>query len=96
MVSVVQCGLSDQTSNFNFTYDRRKDHKQTLELGNLIKRLEPSIPGGILVFFPSYDLMQHVINVWEEQLLKFDREMFLEAKGAGEFKKVFERYLRKV
>jgi Rad3-related DNA helicase len=49
-----------------------------------------------LVFFPSYDLMQHVLNVWEEGLLKFEREIFLEAKGSGEFKKVFDRYIRKV
>ena len=88
--------MNDTSSNFNFTYDRRKDHKQTVELGNMIKKLEPYIPGGILVFFPSYDLMQHVLNVWEEGLLKFDREIFLEAKGSGEFKKVFDRYLRKV
>jgi Rad3-related DNA helicase len=36
---------------------------QTLELGNLITTLEPNIPGGIIFFFPSYYLMQHVINV---------------------------------
>jgi len=29
-------------------------------------------------------------------LLKFEREIFLEAKGSGEFKKVFDRYIRKV
>jgi Rad3-related DNA helicase len=58
--------------------------------------VKPIIPGDILVFFPSYDLMHHVINLWDEQILKFVREMFLEAEGAGELMKFFERYLRMV
>ena len=40
--------------------------------------------------------MHHVINLWDEQILKFVREMFLEAEGAGELMKFFERYLRMV
>ena len=55
MISVVQCRLSDYTTNLNFAYDQKRNHKQTLELGNLIKTVEPSILGDILVFFPSYD-----------------------------------------
>jgi Rad3-related DNA helicase len=46
-----------------------KEAQATLELGNLIKTMEPIIPGKILVFFPSYGLMHHVINVWDEQIL---------------------------
>jgi regulator of telomere elongation helicase 1 len=96
MVSVVQCGLGENPSGFHFTYERRRDHRQTVALGELIKRLEPSIPGGILLFFPSYDMMQHVLGIWEEQLISFDRELFREAKQASEFKLVFERYSRRV
>ena len=58
--------------------------------------MEPHIPGGILLFFPSYDTMQHVLGIWEEQLISFDREMFREAKMATEFKAVFDRYIRRV
>ena len=94
MVSVVQCGFEQYS--FNFTYDRRKDHKQTVSLGAFIRRLEQKIPGGILLFFPSYDLMQYVLSVWEEQLIRFEREIFREAKGSKEFKEVFEKYLRKI
>lgn len=49
-----------------------------------------------MLFFPSYDTMQHVLGIWEEQLISFDREMFREAKMATEFKAVFDRYIRRV
>lgn len=66
MVSVVQYGLGENPPQFNFTYDRRKDHNMISALGRLIQKLEPHIPGGILLFFPSYELMQHVLTVWDE------------------------------
>ena len=76
MVSVIQ---SDFNKNqINFLYNKRKDHSQIIGLGQFIKTLEKDIPGGILLFFPSYDLMGHILNEWDQAQLKFDRECFQE------------------
>ena len=40
--------------------------------------------------------MQHVLTVWDEQLITFDREIFREAKMASEFKSIFEGYLKRI
>jgi len=44
----------------NFVYEKRKDYNRIIGLGKLIKKLEVNIPGGILIFFPSYDLMSYI------------------------------------
>ena len=55
MVSVVQCDTNK--NSLNFVYKRRSDHTQALGLGKLIQTMEVHIPGGILLFFPSYEAM---------------------------------------
>ena len=59
MVSVVQCNLKQQ--NFNFVYSKRENLEQIISLGEFIRKLEKNIPGGILLFFPSYDMMYHIM-----------------------------------
>jgi Rad3-related DNA helicase len=54
------------------------------------------IPGGILLFFPSYESMQFMMQTWENQLIRFNRDMFFEEKGSKEFGIVFKRYLRRI
>ncbi len=44
----------------------------------MIKSLESEIPGGILIFFPSYEMMQFILSEWDQAQLKFEREMFQE------------------
>ena len=63
MVSVVQCDLD--LKPLNFVYKRRNDFQQGVGLGKLIQKLEVNIPGGILLFFPSYEAMSFMMKTWE-------------------------------
>lgn len=70
MVSVVS--VDPTTKNpLNFVYKNRSNHTQALGLGKFIQSLEIHIPGGILLFFPSYEAMQFMINTWDNQQVKF-------------------------
>ena len=48
------------------------------------------------MFFPSYEAMQFMINTWDNQLVKFERDMFYEAKASKEFEVCFKRYLKRI
>ena len=55
MVNVIQC--THDYKQLNFVYKRRTDYDQALSLGHFIKKMEVNIPGGILIFFASYEMM---------------------------------------
>ena len=61
-VRVIGKGVSGKelTSKFG----RRDDPEYILELGNTLASLCNNIPGGILVFFPSYVAMEAAIQRW--------------------------------
>ena len=56
-VAVINKSL-DKRQNFNFTYRNRENIILFKELGNAIISIISVIPNGVLVFFPSYGLMQ--------------------------------------
>eukprot|EP00347_Sterkiella_histriomuscorum_P009407 403341333 len=92
MVSVVQCDFNQH--QFNFVYDRRKNYDQIIGLGKFIQKLEKNIPGGILLFFPSYELMAEIMSIWDQQQILYQRQQFKEAKNGKEFKEIFDKYLK--
>ena len=65
-------------------------------VGHFIQKIEKNIPGGILIFFPSYDLMSHITTEWDQAQLKFDREVFAEARKGKDFEQVFKAYRKKI
>ncbi|CAM9479606.1 unnamed protein product, partial [Chrysoparadoxa australica] len=50
---------------FRSTYEHRNDPKYQLELGHTIGQLCRLIPEGVLVFFPTYSLMNACIDAWK-------------------------------
>ena len=46
------------------TYDRRNDKEYITEMGNTLCALAKIIPGGMLIFFPSYGAMNTCIEGW--------------------------------
>lgn len=46
------------------SYERRQETEYYLELGNTLASLSRVIPGGMLVFFPSYGVMETSIEKW--------------------------------
>ena len=61
-VRVIGKGVSGKT--LTSTYNRRDDSNYILELGNTIISLCRVIPGGVLIFFPSYGVMETCIERW--------------------------------
>lgn len=62
MVRVIGKGVSGK--ELTSTYNRRDDVEYIMELGNTIISLSRVIPGGVLIFFPSYGVMETCIERW--------------------------------
>ena len=61
-VRVIGKGVSGKT--LTSTYKSRDDPSYILELGNTIISLCRVIPGGVLIFFPSYGVMESCVERW--------------------------------
>lgn len=61
-VRVLGKGVSGKELSSKF--GRRDDPEYILELGNTLGSLCRNIPGGVLVFFPSYSAMYNCIEKW--------------------------------
>jgi len=62
LVHVVGKGVSGKELSSN--YERRDDVEYIKELGNTIISLVRVIPGGVLIFFPSYGVMENCVEKW--------------------------------
>ena len=63
-VRVIGKGVSGKELSSKF--GRRDDPEYITELGNTLASLCGNIPGGMLVFFPSYVAMEAAIQRWED------------------------------
>lgn len=62
-ISIVKQSLNGIAFNFNY---QNKDNVEMLEeLGRTFARIAQHVPGGMLVFFPSYWLMDKIYDVWD-------------------------------
>lgn len=61
-VRIVGKGVSKK--ELKATYDRRDNPEYITELGNTLVSLTRIIPGGCLIFFPSYGVMNKCIEGW--------------------------------
>ena len=61
-VRVIGKGVSGKA--LTSTYNNRENLDYIMELGNTIVSLARVIPGGILIFFPSYSNMENCIERW--------------------------------
>jgi len=61
-VRVVGTGVSGK--ELTSTFNRRDNTEYIMELGNTIISLSRLIPGGVLIFFPSYSVMESCIEKW--------------------------------
>ncbi|XP_064636727.1 ATP-dependent DNA helicase DDX11-like [Lineus longissimus] len=80
----------------DFTYQSRDTTKTLDELGRIMFNLCNLIPGGIVVFFPSYDYERRVYAHWEQNgmlgRLKTRKQVFREPKNAGQVEAILKEY----
>jgi regulator of telomere elongation helicase 1 len=61
-VRIIGKGVSNKL--LNSSYERRQDAEYYIELGNTLATLSRIIPAGMLIFFPSYGVMETAIERW--------------------------------
>ena len=86
------------------SYQNRGSMEYVLDLGNSIHSFCKSVKEGVLVFFPSYGVMQQCIDTWKkvqngqsvwDNLSKI-KELVVEPKGKNEFQQAIDRYYAKL
>ena len=93
-ISIVRRSIND--CEFNFSYQNKDNMEMLDELGKSVAQVAKHVPGGLLMFFPSYWLMNNVYERWEssgvlEEIRKY-KEVFREPKKATEYQYIIDRY----
>lgn len=63
-IGIVKKSVND--IDFNFSYQNKDNMEMLEELGLTVANVAKHVPGGLLIFFPSYWLMNNVYERWEE------------------------------
>ena len=67
-----------------------------VDLGKTIARVASITPGGMLVFFPSYGLMDQCFEIWERNyvtpLIASQKCLFREPKDPKEYQLIIQKY----
>ena len=53
-------------SVFNFSYQNRDNDGVLYDLGRSVCQIAQQTPGGILIFFPSYRVMEKCHELWDQ------------------------------
>uniref|UniRef100_A0A3Q3K5R3 Regulator of telomere elongation helicase 1 n=1 Tax=Monopterus albus TaxID=43700 RepID=A0A3Q3K5R3_MONAL len=81
-------------------FDRRFVPENMASLGNTVANLSRVVPHGLLVFFPSFPLMEKTLEFWRAHghadRIENIKPMFVEPKGKGTFTEVIDGYYNKV
>ncbi|RLN49481.1 hypothetical protein BBJ29_000097 [Phytophthora kernoviae] len=82
--------------HLEFTYSRRDDMEALDELGRILLNLSRIVPGGVVVFFPSYRFEENAIRRWQAtkqyDQIQAKKAVFSEPKKSGELADVLAQY----
>ncbi len=70
------CKRSVNGTLMNFSYQNRDNSRLNLELASTIINTIVHVPAGVLVFFPSYHLMDNCIKQWKTTFFDEDQTFF--------------------
>ncbi|PYH41131.1 DNA helicase [Aspergillus saccharolyticus JOP 1030-1] len=68
-LTVHTLGRGVQGSDLEFRYESRDAEAMILDLGRTIASICNVIPDGVVAFFPSYDYLGQVVNVWKRHVV---------------------------
>ena len=93
-ISIMKRSVND--CDFNFNYQNKDNMEMLDELGKTVARVSKHVPGGLLMFFPSYRLMNDVYERWEQSNVLHELEqiktVYKEPKKATEYQYVMDQY----
>ncbi|KAM6924811.1 regulator of telomere elongation helicase 1 [Xenentodon cancila] len=97
-VSVIDRGPDG--AHLSSAFDRRFVPENMASLGNTVANLSRVVPHGLLVFFPSFSVMEKTLEFWRANghadRIENVKPMFVESKGKGTFTEVIDGYYNKV
>ena len=80
----------------NFNYQNKDNMEMIEDLGRTFARIAQHVPGGMLVFFPSYWLMEKVYETWDRSgvldSIQRHKIVYREPKNAQEYQMIMDRY----
>ena len=93
------CVLASSPNNnieFNFNKENRDKTEMVIELGYTILELSKITPGGILIFFGSYNMLDNYVKKWADHNLISEfskyKEFFQDRRDSRENKLILEKY----
>lgn len=93
-IGIMKRGVNDV--EFNFSYQNKDNGRMLDELGLTVARVSQHVPGGLLIFFPSYWLMNSVYERWESSevlgYIQKYKQVFKEPKKATEYQGIMDQY----
>uniref|UniRef100_A0A3Q0RHP5 Regulator of telomere elongation helicase 1 n=1 Tax=Amphilophus citrinellus TaxID=61819 RepID=A0A3Q0RHP5_AMPCI len=97
-VSII--GQGPDGKHLSSAFDRRFVPENMASLGNTVANLTRVVPHGLLVFFPSFPLMEKTLEFWRanghSDRIENIKPIFVEPKGKGTFNEVIDGYYSKV
>ncbi|CAI5711867.1 unnamed protein product [Hyaloperonospora brassicae] len=82
--------------HLEFTFARRSDFEAMDELGRILLNLARIVPGGIVVFFPSYRFEENAVCRWQVtkqyEQIQAKKDVFSEPKKSAELAEVLKQY----
>ncbi|XP_075066685.1 ATP-dependent DNA helicase DDX11 isoform X2 [Mixophyes fleayi] len=97
ILPIVLCsGPTNQ--QLEFTYQKRDLPEMMDETGRILANLCNVVPGGLVVFFPSYEYQKVILDHWEKtgltKRLSVKKKIFQEPKKASQVDQVLSEYSR--
>ena len=93
-ITILSKGIGGQ--NFNFSFQNRDNNLVFVDLGNTLVRIAQKTPGGILLFFPSYRVMETCYETWQNHDIyrKIDavKTLLKEPKDPAQYQIIMDRY----
>ncbi|WEW60392.1 ATP-dependent DNA helicase chl1 [Emydomyces testavorans] len=53
-------------TEFEFTFEKRSSSEMIIDLGKTVIEMCKVIPDGMIAFFPSYDFLKQVLEIWKQ------------------------------
>ncbi len=83
----------------NSSYNNRDTAEYKEELGRTILNCSRQIPNGMLIFFPSYSVMDRCVNFWKEnrggylwKQIECRKDAFVEPRGSSAFNAIVRNF----
>ncbi|XP_066274756.1 regulator of telomere elongation helicase 1-like [Branchiostoma lanceolatum] len=84
----------------NSSYENRNSTDYINSLGNAIVNFARIVPNGLLVFFPSYPVMNKCLEVWQDSgvsnRISQYKPMLVEPRGKTQFVEAMEQFYEKI